>query len=112
MKDYNTILDQPLSGNLVKNYFNNLVNRYFKILPMRENNEPSLSKYLRSLRIELIGCKGIIPELREEPDFLTLLSILEYIIENPNCPIDDIRSEVFHAISICKRLQKRANEEE
>ena len=36
MKDYNTILNQPLSGNLVKNYFNNLVNRYFKILPMRE----------------------------------------------------------------------------
>lgn len=112
MKNYNTILDQPLSENLVKNYFKNLVNRYFKILPMRENNEPSLSKYLRSLRIELIGCKGIIPELREEPDFLTLLSILEYIIENPNCPIDDIRSEVFHAISICKRLQKRAGEEE
>lgn len=112
MKNYNTILDQPLSENLVKNYFKNLVNRYFKILPMRENNEPSLSKYLRSLRIELIGCKGVIPELREEPDFLTLLSILEYIIENPNCPIDDIRSEVFHAISICKRLQKRAGKEE
>lgn len=110
MSNYNTVLDQTLPEELVNNYFQNLVNRYFKILPMRENEEPSLMKYLKSLRIELLGCKGVIPKFENDPSYLTLLSILQYIIDNPDCPLDDVRREVFHAISICNKLQRHSTE--
>ena len=63
---------------LMHNYFKQLVNHFFKILPMRENEDESLPLYIRSLQIELIGCDGVVPELKTNPMFLTLLSILQY----------------------------------
>ena len=46
----NTTADAQLSSELVFNYFKNLVNQFFKILPMRESEEESLPIYIDSSR--------------------------------------------------------------
>lgn len=101
----NTRIGKPLSDKLITNYFNTLVNRIFKILPMRENEERTLAVYIDSLQSELIGCKGLIISFKDNSDFLSLLSILQYLIDNPNCHVSKVKREVFNAISICGKLK-------
>ena len=99
------IKDASVDAELVHNYFKSLVNSFFKILPMRENGESSLLTYLDSLQAELLGCENFIPELNKEPGFLSLLAILQYLSDNPECAINKVRREVFKAISICNKLK-------
>lgn len=99
-----TIVGTPISATLMENYFHNLVNRFFKILPMRENNEESLITYMQSLQAELLGCEAFIPEMKENSLYLSLLSILQYLINTPECSIKEVKREVFGAISVCNKL--------
>lgn len=96
---------------LVDSYFKNLVNNLFKILPMRENNEQSLGVYIHSLQTELLGFQSFVIILRENSGFLTILSILQYLKDNPECDISHVRREVFHTISICNKLRNQISEE-
>lgn len=89
------------------NYFKTLVNSFFKVLPMRENEEDSLVTYMRSLQIELLGCKEFIEAIKDDSLYLTLLAILQYLIDNPTCSVYEVKREVFRAISICNKLKSR-----
>lgn len=106
----NTTADTQLSSELVFNYFRNLVNQFFKILPMRESDEESLPVYIDSLRSELLGCSHLIAGLENDAYFLTLINILQYLIDNPNCSIKTTKREVFKAISICNRFKAKYTE--
>lgn len=100
-----------IDAKLLKNYFKKLVNSFFKILPMKENQEDSLDKYLRSLQRELIGCQSLITAIQEDSLYLTLLAILQYIIDHPDCSTKEVRRDVFRAISICNQLEATYFEE-
>lgn len=97
----NTVVDNEL----IRNYFKSLVNNFFKILPMRENEESSLTTYLESLQSELAGAGKFIPELDSDARLLSLLAILEFLKDNPDYPVNKVRREVFKAISICNKLK-------
>ena len=94
-----------IDSTLLSNYLRNLVNRFFKILPIREKGDDSLPIYLRSLQMELLGCKSLISDFENDASFITLLSILQYLIDEPDCSVTTVRREVFHAISICNKLK-------
>lgn len=99
-----TIVGQDIPDRLFQNYIGSLVNQFFKILPIRENEEPTLREYMKNLQIELLGSKGLIAELNNDSQYLTLISILQYMIDN-DCDIPTTKSQVFKAISICNRLK-------
>lgn len=100
-----TSVGEPITSDLLRNYFRNLVNQFFKILPMRENEEESLYIYMKSLQSELLGCKELLPDIRENSLYLTLLAILQYLIDNHDCTVTEVKREVFRAISICNKLK-------
>ena len=95
----------PVNSRMVHGYFKRLVNNLFKILPMRENNEESLATYIYSLQSELLGCKNLIVALSDDPNYLTILSILQFLIDNPECSISQVKREVFRAISVCNKMR-------
>lgn len=100
---------------LVKNYFRSLVNCYFKILPIRESEaeceEKTAGVYLESLKAEMLGCGALLQEIQYDPVYMTLLSILQYFIDHPDCEIAQVKREVFRAIRICNKIaQKYAQE--
>ena len=97
----------PMDSIVLKNYFKALVDAIFKILPLWENGEETLGVYMQSLQAELLGCKELILAINEDPLFLSLVSILQYLIDNPDCEISFVRREVFGAISICNKLKSR-----
>ena len=101
-----TKADVQISEELAFNYFKTLVNRFFKILPIRENEETTLGTYMRSLQVELLGSGSLIQELDYDSDFLTLASILQYLIDN-DLSTKEVKREVFKAISICNKLKDR-----
>ena len=99
-----TISGEGIEKILLDNYFRNLVNRIFKILPMRENNEESLNAYLVNLRDEMLGCQNMIPDIKANSLFSSILFTLQYLIDTPECTTDEVRSKVFGSISICNKL--------
>lgn len=103
----NTASGCPIDVKFLHSYFKSLVNNFFKVLPMRENKEESLQTYMRSLQIELLGCKELIDVINDDALYLTLLSILQYLIDTPECSVQEVKREVFRAISICNKLKTR-----
>lgn len=101
-----------LSNELVSRYTKDLVNRFYKILPIKESGELTLKQYQCSLLREMLGCQGLITAFRHDDRYLSLLSMLQYMIDN-DPDVDTIRSDVFKAINILKNLQKKyCNESE
>ena len=95
----------PLCLSISEKYFCSLVDRFFKILPIREKEEESLPIYLQSLQLELIGCQKLIVELKDCGILISLLSILQFFIDNPSSQISVYRREVFRAIGLCNKLK-------
>lgn len=89
----------------LRNYFQRLVDHFFKILPMKEQSESSLNAYLDSLKFEIIGFNGLFEETDYNASVVALLAILQNFIDNPDTDLKTVRREVFHAISICNKLK-------
>jgi hypothetical protein len=84
-------------------YVDGLVAKVFKTLPMKEDNSPSLSVYLKSLLRELIGAKELVEELKDNQDFITLLDVLQSLLDEND--MQNYKSDVFKCISIIKRIK-------
>lgn len=97
----------PMDATVLNNYFRALINLFFKILPIWESGESSLETYMKSLQAELLGCKELIEAIHSDPLFLSLISILQYLIDNPSLEVSTVKREVFRAISICNKLKAR-----
>lgn len=104
--------NMEISGQLVSKYLSSLIGQFYKILPIKESGEPSLGKYMDSLQREMIGCQNLIIALNHDELYLSLLSILQYLIDNEDCDASIVKTEVFKAISICKKLQRKYGAEE
>lgn len=100
-----------LPDKVVQKYLKAFIGQFYKILPIKESGEPSLDKYMESLQREMIGCQSLILALNNDELFLSLLAVLQYMIEN-DCDISTVKCEVFKAINICKKLQKKYGAEE
>lgn len=83
-----------------------LINQFFKILPLRESEESSLPAYMRSLQRELIGLQGLAIRLQTDVQYITVLSILQYLISH-DCTVHTVKTEVFKAISLLKQMGKQ-----
>ena len=92
---------------LIGNYLYTLVNRFYKILPMKESGEPTLTKYISSLRREMIGCLDLIEGLEWDGRYMTLLATLSYL-ETHMDEADNaaVKTEVFRAIGTIKQLRR------
>ena len=95
----------PMDSELLVNYFRSLVNRFFKILPIREQGDESLVVYLESFQKELLGCQSLIVAIKNDALYISLLATLQYLIDNPDCSVKAVRRQVFNAISICNKLK-------
>lgn len=95
-----------LSDELISKQLRGMVNRYYKILPIKESGEATLGQYQRSLLREMLGMKELITALQNDDRYLSLLSILQYMIDyDPD--ISTLRSDVFRAISILNHLREK-----
>lgn len=95
-----------IPNELFNNYLKYLVNKMFKVLPMKEHEVKSLNSYLRSLQIELIGSTELIETLKNDPQFLSLMNTIQFFIDN-EFNNQTCKREVFKCIHILEDLQKK-----
>ena len=107
----NTNNGMSIPDSLVGRYLDSLVGQFFKILPMAEEHEPTLVDYMRSLQSELIGFSEVIASFGDDPSYLSLISILQYLYDGEP-DIHQVKREVFKAIRICKKLREKYFPEE
>lgn len=90
-----------LTNALFENYLDRLVPRFFKILALNDEENPTLPQYIKSFQRELIGSKNLVNVLNDDARFLTLISTMQFFLDNG---VDN--SEVKKCISISKQLKK------
>lgn len=93
---------------LFNNYVEFLIGKIYKILPMQENNDITLHKYMINLQKELIGNMELIQEYKKNSYFLSLLNKIEYMICN-KCDNNECKTIVFDCIDIIKKMRWRDN---
>lgn len=88
------------------NYFNFLINKTYKILPLKEENSDTLKSYLESFLKELIGNKELVSCLVNEPQFITVLNTMEYLAHG-EYSVAECKKEVFKCINILQKIKKK-----
>lgn len=94
----------PIPNELCENYFDILINRLYKILPLKEEGSPTVAVYIESLLSEMTGGHRVILILENDGRFLSIINSLEYI---RGC--DDVhmcKREIFKCIRIVETLKK------
>ena len=85
-----------------------LTNQLWKIIPMRENNEPWL-KQLNTVLLEIVGLSEL---FAAAPQFLQLISKLEGLSAiGADIEFELFRKTVFEALSLLSRLKDVGNTE-
>ena len=67
--------------------------------------------FIHSLQREMMGCRSLMDELRGDGRYMTLLAILQRLADG-GLTVQEVRSDVFRAISICKQLRGKYAKEE
>ena len=89
----------------VKAYLKTLIDKVYKILPMKEENSETLHCYLSGLTHELVGCYQLYYELVDEPRFLSVVNIVKYL-ETNDYDTATCKREVFKAIKLIQNITK------
>ncbi|MDF2588221.1 MAG: hypothetical protein K0S41_2062 [Anaerocolumna sp.] len=87
-------------------YFDFLIDKTYKILPLKEENSSTLKSYLESYQRELIGNKELINLLKNEPQFISVLNTMQYLIDE-EYSTSVCRKEVFKCIRILKDINEK-----
>lgn len=107
----NTSIGKPIRVELIESYFHSLINKFFKILPLYEDNEKTLCEYMRNLQSELIGFQSLLLGSGNDAHLVSLLATLEYLIDMHSCygfelEKSVIKREVFGAIRVCQKMEQ------
>lgn len=87
-------------------YFEFLINKTYKILPLKEEKSDTLKSYLESYQRELIGNMDLVPLLVDEPKFITVLNTMQFLISEEYS--DKVcKREVFKCIRILEEINEK-----
>lgn len=99
-----------ISDASVYNYYRFLINLFFKILPMWESGEPSIIEYMLGVQTKLLGFAELVPEVGDNPMYISLVSTLQFLINNPDLSKTKVKHDVFDCISVCNKLMSQIME--
>ena len=88
---------------LLISYLKSSINGLYKILPLKEENNKDLVVYISSLRLNLIGVQYNYPRLKYNSDFLSVVNILTYLINN-DFDVTICKREVFKSIRLIRKI--------
>ncbi|MBL4950989.1 hypothetical protein JK635_01885 [Neobacillus sp. YIM B02564] len=90
---------------LFNSYLEVLKNRIFKIIPLMEENNENITRYIESILFEMYGLQNVINGVKESYNYLSILCGLESILIT-NKDFKFIRSEIFRLLGLIEKLQK------
>jgi len=100
--DFNTFPAQ-----LFDNYLKFLVGKVWKLIPMKDYDDPNLYKYLESLLRELIGNYELMEQIKFDGNFQSLINKLMYLSINKDIDFNIFKKDVFDCIDLIKKIQEK-----
>lgn len=94
----------------VENYIKILINKTYKILPMKEEELPTLKSYIESYLRELIGAHIFLFN-EDNKQLMVLISTMTYLA-NSEYDVSVCRKEVFKCIHILQDISNSLNNKE
>lgn len=101
MKNSIKTLYNDIPVNLHINYMDNLINRVFKILPLKEENSDTVEAYITNLLYELTGNKELIIYLNNDSRYEAILSNLQKLLSQDT----NYRALVFNTITLITQIR-------
>lgn len=101
MKNNIKTLYNNIPANLHVRYMDNLINRVFKILPLKEENSETVDVYIKNLLYELTGNKELIVYLNNDSRYEAVISNLHKLISLK----ENYRTVVFNTIALIEQIR-------
>lgn len=98
--------DIMMTDEQISAYLGDLINKFYKIIPIKESGEGTLAQYMKGLAREMIGFRQMDSRMQNDHCYSTLLSILHYHINDTDADFAALKSDVFKAISLLKKMRK------
>lgn len=96
---------KPVPEKLCSNYFNILINKFYKILPLKEENSSTVDQYITSLLAEMTGGREVIKAIQHDGLYLMLVNTLEYLRYCDDLKV--CKREVFKCIKTIESLNSK-----
>ena len=87
---------------VIKQFCNRLVSNVFKILPMKEEQNNTVSKHIESLNREIYGMILLCNDIELAQSLLSVMAVLENIILEEDKVV--YKSDIFKCITIIKKI--------
>jgi len=85
-------------------FLNMLINLVYKILPLKEEQNPYLNDYLDSLIIQLKGALDTYPYLKTNTQYISIINTVQYFYNN-DFTVKQCKREVFKCIKTIKQIK-------
>ena len=92
------------------NYLSRLVDKLFKILPLKESNSDTIDTYLDDLIFEIGGNHSLMCDTNYNPKIMDIMCILESVRQE-DMTHSEYRRAIFKCISISNQLNEYLKEE-
>ena len=86
------------------NFFTRLVDKLFKIIPLKESKSNTVDSYIQDLIYELLGNNAIFEMTECNPKILDIICVLESV-KNENMKHSEYRRNIFKCITIAEQLK-------
>jgi hypothetical protein len=96
-----------------KSYIKHLINKTYKILPLKEESMTSgdyatLVAYTKSYLIELKGAAMLLDMIKDEPIIIDVMGTIEYLSKNVDkCSHQEVKVMIFRCIHTLNKLLER-----
>lgn len=85
------------------NYLSRLVDKLFKIIPLKETHSNTVTVYIEDLIYEITGNNSLFTDSNYNPKILDIICILESV-KNTNMTHSEYRRAIFKCITIANQL--------
>ena len=86
------------------NYLTKLIDRIYKIIPLKEENSPTIRVYMRSLISEMLSNSELINSLDYDSRLMIIISILNSVIDSDDH--NKYRKDIFKCINYIEQLKR------
>lgn len=89
---------------MVKAYVHGMSGKVYKILPMKEENVSTLSKYIKAILREFIDAKEVVYIFKDNQNYLAVIATLESLLKQND--MDIFRSDFFKAMTLIDKMKQ------